>query len=329
MDPKNRNALLASLVPIVLFVVIFGFLFYRFRSVITMTATPWQDMVKLLVIFGIAALSALGARALLTPLLRLSRPEVTASDPNIVLRSRLAPFVLALGGTAILVLTMALMIIFTSLATDAHPKVKESIDTLLLGVFGSVLPILATWVGTVIAFYFTNESYRQAAEATAAATASLRPSGPKVTERMIPYDKIGKIEVDRQAARAVRIVDIEALMKEPVTRLVLFDATTRSPIFVIRRKLYPSEWLDADGKLAVDADEAPVVGDVTVQDYLNGNGGANANDAALFGFVAPGATLEEARLVMREIHGADVFVTLTGQKTEQALGWLTDDLLKG
>ena len=32
---------------------------------------------------------------------------------------------------------------------------------------------------------------------------------------------------------------------------------------------------------------------------------------------------------MREIHGADVFVTLTGQKTEQALGWLTDDLLKG
>jgi hypothetical protein len=44
--------------------------------------------------------------------------------------------------------------------------------------------------------------------------------------------------------------------------------------------------------------------------------------------VAPGATLEEARLVMREIHGADVFVTLTGQTTEQALGWLTDDLLK-
>ena len=33
--------------------------------------------------------------------------------------------------------------------------------------------------------------------------------------------------------------------------------------------------------------------------------------------------------MIREIHGADVFVTLTGQKTEMALGWLTDDLLKG
>ena len=33
--------------------------------------------------------------------------------------------------------------------------------------------------------------------------------------------------------------------------------------------------------------------------------------------------------MIREIHGADVFVTLTGQKTEMALSWLTDDLLKG
>ena len=32
---------------------------------------------------------------------------------------------------------------------------------------------------------------------------------------------------------------------------------------------------------------------------------------------------------MRGIRGADLFVTLTGQKTEGALGWLTDDLLKG
>ena len=43
----------------------------------------------------------------------------------------------------------------------------------------------------------------------------------------------------------------------------------------------------------------------------------------------PGATLEETRSVIREIHGADVFVPLTGQKTEMALGWLTDVLLKG
>jgi hypothetical protein len=71
----------------------------------------------------------------------------------------------------------------------------------------------------------------------------------------------------------------------------------------------------------------------TIQDYLDGDrkgkGGANLNDAAQFGFVPPGATLEETRSVIREIHGAEIFVTLTGQKAEMALIWLTDDLLKG
>ena len=44
---------------------------------------------------------------------------------------------------------------------------------------------------------------------------------------------------------------------------------------------------------------------------------------------APWGDAEETRSVIREIHGAEIFVTLTGQKTEMALGWLTDDLLKG
>ena len=115
------------------------------------------------------------------------------------------------------------------------------------------------------------------------------------------------------------MAEIEALMNEPVTRVVIFDKAG-CPVFVIRRRLYPSDWIGADGRPALEGR--------TVQSYLEGNGGANATDAALFGFVAPAATLEEARAVMREIRGADVFVTLTGQKTEGALGWLTDDLLK-
>jgi hypothetical protein len=113
---------------------------------------------------------------------------------------------------------------------------------------------------------------------------------------------------------------IEALMKEPVTRVVIFDMA-RCPVFVVRRRLYPSDWIAADGKASLEGR--------TVQSSLEGNGGANATDAAQFGFVGPGATLDEARAVMRETRAAGVFVTLTGQKTEGALGWLTDDLLKG
>ena len=88
----------------------------------------------------------------------------------------MAPFVLALGGSAIVVLTLTLIIVFAIMAPK-NMALQGKIDSLLLGIFGSVLPILATWVGTVIAFYFTNESFEQAAEATAAATAGLRPPG--------------------------------------------------------------------------------------------------------------------------------------------------------
>ena len=172
----------------------------------------------------------------MTPLLRAARNDPVASaDPNNVLRSRMAPFVLALGGSAILVLTLTLIIVL-AIMTSSNAVLQGKIDSLLLGIFGSVLPILATWVGTVIAFYFTNESYRQAAEATAAATAGLRPSGPRVTERMIPFDKIAKISVERKDARTEW--QIEALMNEPVTRVVIFDKAG-CPVFVIRRRLYP------------------------------------------------------------------------------------------
>ena len=44
-----------------------------------MKATPWTDMVKLLVIFAVAGLSALGARALMTPLLRAAQNDPVAA----------------------------------------------------------------------------------------------------------------------------------------------------------------------------------------------------------------------------------------------------------
>ena len=115
----SQNLLLVSLVPIGLFVVVFAFLFYRFGGAIEMKATPWTDMVKLLVLFVVAALSALGARALLTPILRAGRPEPVAADPNNLLRSRMAPFVLALGGSAIVLLTLTLIIAFAILASKS------------------------------------------------------------------------------------------------------------------------------------------------------------------------------------------------------------------
>jgi hypothetical protein len=178
-------------------------------------------------------------------------------------------------------------------------------------------------VGTVIAFYFTSESYRQAAEATRDATAGLRTS-PNVTERMIPYDKIARIEVDpRGKAQDTLMSEIIPLMKEPVTRVILFEKGTRNVIYIIRKKLVPAAWLDPKW---LDPANPPTQ---TVQDYRNLNNGANAADSTLFGFVPVTATLDQANQALRETGGADVFVTVNGQKTDAVLGWVTDERLRG
>ena len=75
---------------------------------------------------------------------------------------------------------MALSVLATkgdpTLITALTPK----IDTLLMGVFTAVLPVFATWVGTVLAFYFSNKSFRQAAKAAqeAGLLSSKRRSSP-------------------------------------------------------------------------------------------------------------------------------------------------------
>ena len=89
----------------------------------------------------------------------------TPADADVVLRSRMAPIVLGIGSAAIILLALGLFIEFGVMEQNQDPNIKGKIDTLLNGVFSSVLPVFATWVGTVIAFYFTNESFRQASQA--------------------------------------------------------------------------------------------------------------------------------------------------------------------
>src|SRR5262249_18897914 len=193
---------------------------------------------------------------------------------------------------------------------------KSKIDTLLNGVFGAVLPIFATWVGTVIAFYFTSANFQQAAkiarDATTAATAQ-----PSVLQRMIPYDKIARLERPRAEARDVRLDEVVKLFSPPVTRIIIFDQPTKQPIFIIRRRQVPPAWLQNPQNPTID-------------EYLKQprEGPTNADDAVQFEFVPQTANLDDARAKMTSANCVDLFVTAGGEKTQPVLGWLTDDTVK-
>jgi uncharacterized membrane protein len=277
------------------------------------TGSDWWTLAKIMAAVVIAFAVAGLIRFAFAPVVPSSLPASANVDPEIAMRSRIAPLVLGLGGVSIVILALAIVLSFAILsATDTALQAK--IDTLLLGIFSSVLPVFATWVGTVIAFYFTNESFRQAAKATREAAEGVGSRQTWVSERMIPYEKIGKIETERAQVRAVKISEIVAKMQEPVTRIIIFDKA-RQPVFIVRRRLIPEDWRISPGAHTVD-------------DYLKYQDGANAADASQFGYVPLTATLEAARNAMRESNSVDIFVTATGQKTEPVLGWLTDDTIR-
>jgi hypothetical protein len=283
-----------------------------------------QNLWAALARFGAVVLIAFGVAAVLryavASLLDAPRAPVVGAE---ALRDRIAPIVLVIGSVAIVVLALGLAGAFVVLATEA--PVKDKIDSLLMGIFTAVLPVFATWVGTVIAFYFTNESFRQAAQATREATLGATAS-ERAIDRMIPYDRIAKVEIAVRAdVRKESLERILPLFNDNITRVIVFEKAAKSPIFILRKNSppMPQDWLPFDAAAAVH----PAKGK-TIEDYVQANGGQNIHDAQRYGFIAETASVEAARAEILKAGGTDLFVTATGQKSEPVLGWIPADRLR-
>jgi hypothetical protein len=214
-------------------IVVLAWLFWLFTPKGT-EAADWFTLVKLAVALAIAFGVAAMVRFALSPLVSRDPPAAAAPlDADSVLRTRMAPIVLGIGSAAIIVLAMGLIIEFGYLEANKDQYVQGKIDTLLNGVFASVLPVFATWVGTVIAFYFTNESFRQAAQATRETTAGLtdRLRSIPVKSAMVPRARIVVLQLPTGGSLdSTKLKDINEKFQaakgangERITRLIVVD----------------------------------------------------------------------------------------------------------
>jgi hypothetical protein len=103
-------------------------------------------------------------------------------------------------------------------------------------------------------------------------------------------------------------------MKEPVTRVFIFEKAKRSPIFIIRKNLIPSDWETTARNIS---------------EYRALNHSMNASDSIRFETVSIADSIEHAQKVMADNGVADIFVTARGGRSEPVLGWLPDDRLRG
>jgi hypothetical protein len=193
-------------------------------------------------------------------------------------------------------------------------------------VLGTVLPVIGTWVGTVLAFYFGNENFAVASRASASLVSQLSPaqrlqsksvSDPNV---MIPlasmfYETGPAANVNLSKARN----DLKAAGKGD--RIPVLDAN-KWPLLVVHLSTIDKYMTDQALKGTQNLSA------LTLQDMLNDPQIAKAL-AASFATVKQTATLADAKAAMDAFDTCqDVFVTATGSSKEPVIGWITNTIIE-
>ena len=304
-----------------------GVLFYIFRGVAS--GNRWEALGTLATAVVLAFAVAAMLRFALAPLIAPDAPPAAATEADAATRRRIGPLVLLIGSIAIVALATALIVAFVVLALQqgSQSPVGSKVDTLLTGVFSTVLPVVATWVGTVLAFYFGSENFRQAAQSTREAISSQSAARKKITDIMIPYERIGRLGADNEAAAetSLSMLDVVHTLSAAAPRVIVFNPKTQTPIYVIRSDSppMPPNWVTPDY-----AAGSALPDNAKLKDYLDYNNGENRNDARKFRFVDVNATPEAAIALMKREGVDDLFITSDGQPTSRVLGWVaTQDLL--
>ena len=192
-------------------------------------------------------------------------------------------------------------------------------------VFASILPLLGTWVGTVLAFYFAKENLASANETTLQALqmAGTFSDVSSIAEVMVPLDSIRPIErvADLAAARQLSLRQLHrAMERHEQSRVPIVLESSGAPIFVVHEP-------ELDGfaqRRSTRTEDLPA--DLTMADLLQITDLREAVEN--FIAVSQKATVAETREAMKTASGCkDVFVTDTGTVSGKIVGWVTNSAL--
>jgi hypothetical protein len=254
-------------------------------------------------------------------------PTNTLSDTEIIARSKIGRHVtyFALTATALLgasAILVAILVPDTDYLDKRFTYVKD--------VLTIILPLIGTWVGTILAFYFARENFVVAAEQTANLVRQLTPEQKlqsiAVTEVMLNMSASTTIKLTLAAPGDAAKLKLKAdvvdaiLEKNKRNRLPVVDNAGKV-LYVIHRS-----FID---KFLVKRAEAggSQLEDATLQDLLS----AEDLKSVFQSFVVIG---KEAKLiaVKQAMDGnpncSDAFITEDGTKESKALGWITNVIVQ-
>lgn len=226
-------------------------------------------------------------------------------DNRIEQRDRLS-WVILIGSLSVITI-LAIIVIIQS----------DSKDT-TMSIFNMVLPVAASWVGTILAFYFGRQNFESANKQVREMIQQSSTEQRKdivVTTIMKPFAdmtqyklKVGETEND------VTIKDMQKLLEGKVNRLPIVDING-----IVQYMIHEASIDKYVAKMGNDSDTLDVF--LVKAKELGFEFGLNK----AFVVVKESATLLEANAKMEEYPFArDVFVTRGGTPQEPYIGWISN-----
>jgi len=210
-------------------------------------------------------------------------------------------------------------------------------------VFNTILPVLAGWVGTVLAYFFSAQNLERTSATLDKAVIAVgqggggpptQPSDP-VYGKMIKVENIKKKQdLTSKNLGQIRLLDLQrefqgAEPDPPASRLVFLDGGKFRYLMhsSVLNAFLVSQLVSAAGQSVTGQPTA--VGDLTLQNLVD-DPESLRQISKLVAFVSGSATLADAKAAMDAIPGAqDIIVTKTGDAAGEVIGWLSNvDLVK-
>jgi hypothetical protein len=241
-------------------------------------------------------------------------------EPETNLRFNIAKYILVYGLVIVAILGVV-SIIFSTIWSDKTETVANVKDILTM-----LLPLIGTWVGTVLAFYFSKDNFKAASDSTKALFSEFRSSEEKlktipVKDIMIKVEDMTKMILDKdEATIKVKSGIIDAIMdkdpKKPVNRLPVISGNML-PKYMIHRSLFDSFFVKMAllGKKIEDLTLADMSKDPEFENVLTKS----------FGTIRENSNLAEAKHLIDNVTICqDIFITESGEPNSKVIGWITN-----
>jgi len=211
-----------------------------------------------------------------------------------------------------------------SISAD-HGDIKNAKD-ILQTMFSSILPLFGTWIGTILAFYFSKENLKAANDTVQylvnKITSNSRLESIKAKDIMIPIEsliyKTYKSGTDDKSLN-LKTDFLDFINDNHISRIILLDEN-KCAKYVLHRSVIESFITEQGYTLTTP------IKDLTFYDMKQTtNEKIRLVLAGSIKFINNAATLADAKLLIENSPECnDVFITENGNGSMAVLGWITD-----